>query len=196
MTKQGRNINKRSIQRISVFLGVFISVLSASIFVSNADVATSTNFSIERGVIDVGGGRATSSGFGLEQSVGQAGTGISTSTSFILRGGFLYFEEPVAAPAPEPAPSPAPAPAPSGGSGGGGGGTGFILPSIIRREPLPPEVIALCDFSGDGRCNIIDLSILLYYYERSGPEIARYDLNQNNVVDFPDISVLMYYWTG
>ena len=58
------------------------------------------------------------------------------------------------------------------------------------------EVVALCDFNEDSRCNIIDLSILLFFYERSGPEIARYDLNQNNAVDFPDISVMMFYWTG
>ena len=182
-----------SLYKLGVLLGFLIGVLSAS--TSEADLATSTSFQIERGVIDVGGGRATSSGFLLEQSVGQAGTGISTSTSFVLRGGFLYFVEP-AAPGGATSVPPTPPPTISPGSGGGGGGSGFVLPPIVRREPLPPEVTALCDFNEDGRCNIIDLSILLFFYEKSGAEIARYDLNENKAVDFPDISVMMFYWTG
>ena len=159
-----------------------------------ADTASSTSFKIERGVVDIGGGSATSTGFDLKSSIGQPGTGISTSTSFILRGGFLYFAVPTTTVTTTP---PAPTPTPSPLSGGGGGGTGYyLLPFFKRGEVIAPEVIKVCDFSKDGRCNITDLSIILYYYERTGPSVALYDLNRNGAVDFPDISIMIYYWTG
>lgn len=85
--------------------------------------------------------------------------------------------------------------------GGGGGPTG---PVPTSTKPVPPRVETPCDsiilqrvdFSGDCKVDIVDLSILLFYYERSGSEITRYDLNDNNIIDFPDVSVLMFYWTG
>ncbi len=43
---------------------------------------------------------------------------------------------------------------------------------------------------------MVDLSILMYYYRRTGPEIAEYDFNENGQVDLFDVSVMMYYWTG
>ena len=168
-------------------LFILLSVLLP--FIVFADSASSTNFLIESGVIDIGGNQATSTNFSGRSSLGQVGTGISSSTSFILKGGFLYFPSlvaPAATGAP-PTPPPTPTPQPTGG-----GGTGFLYPPKI----IPPEIIAKCDFNGDGRCNIIDLSIILYYYGMSGTAVRRYDLNGNNAVDFPDLSVMMFYWTG
>ncbi|MEK7193508.1 MAG: hypothetical protein AAB652_01845 [Patescibacteria group bacterium] len=171
---------------ITVFIIGFLLGLP---FLVLADSATSTNFKIEAGVIDVGGSGATSSGFNLRTSIGQPGTGISTSTSFVLRGGFLNF------PAVTPAtPLTPPAPPPSGGTvqvpptGGGG------IPPKAQKPVITPEIIKKCDFNDDGRCNIVDLSIMLFYYEEFGPKISRYDLNGNKTVDFPDVSVLMFYW--
>ena len=62
--------------------------------------------------------------------------------------------------------------------------------------PEPEKILKLIDFNDDGRCDIIDLSILLFYYDQSGPTVKRYDLNNNGVVNFIDVSVLLYYWTG
>ncbi len=93
----------------------------------------------------------------------------------------------------------------SGGSGpvqGGGGGTGYyqtpLIPSatLPGGEPLLPPQFQIADFNGDNRIDISDLSIMLYYYERSDHFALRYDLNKDSVVDFPDVSILMYYWTG
>jgi len=158
-----------------------------------ADLATSTNFVIERGVIDTGGGEATSTSFRSRSSIGQPGTGISSSTSFILRGGFLYFAE--GAPAVSTSVStttvPAPAPAPSAGTSGP-----YPIAGLRPHRAPTPEQINVCDFNADKRCNIIDLSIMLFYYQQTGRTIARYDLDSNGIVDFRDVSVLMFYWTG
>lgn len=93
----------------------------------------------------------------------------------------------------------------SGGSGGGGGtgyynGTGTIT---VATSPYTPPVGSYCDaqarigdFNCDGRVNLVDLSIFLYYYHRADTGASRYDLNRNGTVDFPDISILMYHWTG
>lgn len=93
-------------------------------------------------------------------------------------------------------------------SGGGGGGSLIfpkpIFPTFDPESPTKPRPESPCDnlalqkadLSGDCRVDLIDLSILLYYYEDEGLAIARYDFNENGQVDFPDVSVLMFYWTG
>ena len=82
----------------------------------------------------------------------------------------------------------------------GGGGPGQIqATSTLPGKPQPPcdnLPLQRVDLNGDCRVDIIDLSILLFYYDQSGPAIARYDLSDNGLVDLPDVSVLMYYWTG
>lgn len=75
------------------------------------------------------------------------------------------------------------------------GGISIIVePPLVKRPPI--EILNICDFNGDNACNIIDLSIQLFYYGEEGSEISRYDLNGSNRVDFPDISILLFYWTG
>lgn len=104
--------------------------------------------------------------------------------------------------------TPTSTPPSSGGTSGGGGGGSLVFPKPIfpvfdpegptkPRPDSPCDNIALqkADLSGDCRVDLIDLSILLYYYEDEGPSIARYDFNDNGSVDFPDVSVLMFYWT-
>ena len=51
------------------------------------------------------------------------------------------------------------------------------------------------DLNCDGNVDIIDFSILLYFYDQSGPQVSRYDFDGNGTVDFADISILMYYWS-
>lgn len=99
---------------------------------------------------------------------------------------------------------------PSGGpttiSIGGGGAVFpfFKLPEFIKPGPEVKRPVSPCDditlqkvdLSGDCLVDLVDLSILLYYYNKSGLEIRRYDFNDSGVVDFPDVSVMMFYWTG
>ncbi len=174
---------------------VFITLFSLSFLGASADLSTSTNFKVERSVIDSGGSSATSSGFNLNTSIGQPGTGISTSTTFKLKGGFLYFVEPSVTVVPAPTPSPTPTPSPSPGSGGGGGGSSYLLPPTpLPGIPLQPGACTP-DLNQNGRVNIVDLSIFLFYYGQTGNNISCFDFDGNGVVDFPDVSIMMFYWT-
>ncbi len=49
------------------------------------------------------------------------------------------------------------------------------------------------DLNSDDRVNLIDFSILLYWWGRTN-ECA--DQNSNGVVDLADFSIMMYWWTG
>jgi hypothetical protein len=104
------------------------------------------------------------------------------------------------------------APAPPGGGGGGGSitggsGPGPSVPGTPRLEVKvpPPErppspcdspIVQRVDFNRDCRVDIIDLSILVYYYERRGPDVVPYDLTGDELIDLADVSVVMFYWTG
>ena len=66
-------------------------------------------------------------------------------------------------------------------------------------ETTRNQILALSDFNSDGKVNILDLSILLYWtnqpYEKiPGSNFSRYDLNKDGKIDFLDISILFYYW--
>ena len=49
------------------------------------------------------------------------------------------------------------------------------------------------DLNKDGRVNLIDFSILLYWWKRENPCA---DQNQDGIVNLPDFSIMLYYWTG
>lgn len=51
------------------------------------------------------------------------------------------------------------------------------------------------DFNGDNKINIVDFSIVAYWYKRPNPP-EQYDLNNDNKVDLIDFSIMAYYWTG
>jgi hypothetical protein len=70
-----------------------------------------------------------------------------------------------------------------------------VPPRLPTPPPLIPPVFQMFDLNGDYRIDIVDLSILLYYYERSDDAALRCDFNKNGVVDFSDVSIMMYYWT-
>jgi hypothetical protein len=97
----------------------------------------------------------------------------------------------------------------SGSTGGGSnsGGSSGYFPSVETSSSTYPDTkpkprspcdnikLQIVDLNADCRVDIVDLSILLYYYKKSGTPILRYDFNNNGIVDFPDISIMMYYWT-
>lgn len=52
-----------------------------------------------------------------------------------------------------------------------------------------------CDINNDGRVNLLDFSILAFWYKRTGfPD--KVDLNTDKRVDLSDVSILAYCWTG
>jgi hypothetical protein len=77
-----------------------------------------------------------------------------------------------------------------------GGGVPSSLQPLIPPSPCDELSVQRADLNRDCLIDIVDLSILLFYYERSGPDAVLFDLNGNSVVDFPDVSIMMFYWTG
>ena len=49
------------------------------------------------------------------------------------------------------------------------------------------------DLNRDGRTDMIDFSILLYWWQKYD---ACADQNQDGIVNLIDFSIMMYYWTG
>jgi hypothetical protein len=57
----------------------------------------------------------------------------------------------------------------------------------------PEEICPRADFNKDGRTNLIDFSILLYWWGKYNPCV---DMNGDGIVNLPDFSISLYYWTG
>lgn len=55
------------------------------------------------------------------------------------------------------------------------------------------ELCPRADFNKDGRTNLIDFSIMLYWWGKTN---ACVDQNKDGIVNLPDFSILMYWWTG
>ena len=52
-----------------------------------------------------------------------------------------------------------------------------------------------CDLNDDDRVNLLDFSIMAFWYKRLGfPE--RVDLNSDKSINLTDLSILAYCWTG
>ena len=54
-------------------------------------------------------------------------------------------------------------------------------------------VCPYADLNLDGKINLIDFSVLLYWW---GKDYLCSDQNQDGKVNLPDFSIMMYYWTG
>lgn len=63
-------------------------------------------------------------------------------------------------------------------------------------QQIPPSQYSLCvDYNHDGRVNLVDFSILLFWFGKNNPP-STIDCNGDRVVDIKDFSILMYFWTG
>jgi len=72
--------------------------------------------------------------------------------------------------------------------------------NILTPKTEKPEVSKV-DSNGDGKINLIDFSVMAYWYRRplgSAPKNTkeRVDINKDGKVDLIDFSILAYYWTG
>ncbi len=56
-------------------------------------------------------------------------------------------------------------------------------------------VIVRADLNQDGNVNIVDFSILAYWYKKATPP-AYVDLNTDGAVTVVDFSIMAFYWTG
>lgn len=69
----------------------------------------------------------------------------------------------------------------------------FKIGNETITKPVSP--IACGDFNADGRINLIDLSILIFWYEKPNPA-ERVDCNKDRIINLVDFSILVYNWTG
>ncbi len=55
--------------------------------------------------------------------------------------------------------------------------------------------ISKSDLNGDGKTNLIDFSILAFWYKKKNPP-ANVDLNKDGLVNLVDFSIMAFNWTG
>jgi len=65
-----------------------ISLLLGNAYIAHAEVASSTNYQLERDSINNAGLLSTSSSYSLEDTVGESATGRGTSTNYTLQAGY------------------------------------------------------------------------------------------------------------
>ena len=75
----------------------------------------------------------------------------------------------------------------------------IILFKVGAKNILAPKItekkVLRGDINNEGRVNLIDFSIIAYWYQRSNPP-AKVDLNSDGKIDLVDFSIMAYYWTG
>lgn len=70
--------------------------------------------------------------------------------------------------------------------------------TVSREEsvPAPAPRCMLSDLNCDGRVDLVDFSILLYFWQQPVRPAVRADINGSGLVDLVDFSILMHDWTG
>lgn len=51
------------------------------------------------------------------------------------------------------------------------------------------------DVNCDGRVNLVDFSILLFFWKKTNPSNIRADINADGVVNVRDFSIMLFWWT-
>ena len=69
----------------------------------------------------------------------------------------------------------------------------FIVQGVVINQ-CDGKVAA--DINCDGKVNLVDFSIMLFYWQATNPANARADINGDTKVDETDFSILLFYWTG
>ena len=67
---------------------------------------------------------------------------------------------------------------------------------IEGEEPDECAGYVAADLNCDGFVNLVDFSILLFFWEATDPANPRADINTDGIVNIIDFSIMMYYWTG
>lgn len=72
---------------------------------------------------------------------------------------------------------------------------GFAVGTKNILAQLPIKAPAKGDSNNDSRVNLVDFSIVAYWYKRPSPPVSA-DLNSDGKVDLIDFSIMAFYWTG
>ena len=61
----------------------------------------------------------------------------------------------------------------------------------------PPEQTYIdADINQDKKVDLVDFSILLFYWGKKNPPLTRADINHDTVVNIIDFSIMLFYWTA
>jgi len=71
-----------------------------------------------------------------------------------------------------------------------------VFEVVAAEEPDACAGMAPGDINCDGSVNLVDFSILLFYWNAANPANPRADINSDGTVDIIDFSIMLYYWTG
>lgn len=52
------------------------------------------------------------------------------------------------------------------------------------------------DINDDGKVNIVDFSIMLFFWQQHNPKNPCADINQDGIVNLIDFSIMLFWWTG
>ena len=63
-------------------------------------------------------------------------------------------------------------------------------------EEKEEKVSQGADLNSDGKIDLVDFSIMLYFWKQSDPSNIYVDMNSDGIVNLTDFSIMMYYWTG
>jgi hypothetical protein len=72
---------------------------------------------------------------------------------------------------------------------------GKTVEFLVGTLSKPKSACAIGDLNCDGKVNIVDFSIMAYWYQKPQPP-ATVDLNHDGKVTLVDFSILAYHWTG
>jgi len=73
----------------------------------------------------------------------------------------------------------------------------FSIGDQTVLPPVPGDCSKRSDLNCDGRVNLIDFSILLYFWDlRDFTRNPRADIDKNGDVELRDLSIMLYDWTG
>jgi hypothetical protein len=72
---------------------------------------------------------------------------------------------------------------------------GFKVGTKNVVKPPEKKCPARGDVNGDCKVNLVDFSIVAYWYKRQSPP-AKVDVNGDGIVNLTDVSIMAYYWTG
>lgn len=67
--------------------------------------------------------------------------------------------------------------------------------SVSEGAPKPCDGKRPGDLNCDGKVNLSDFSILLYFWKKTNPANARADINGDGVVNIRDLSILLFWWS-
>lgn len=73
--------------------------------------------------------------------------------------------------------------------------TSFIVGNITKKRVASSLSKNKCDLNNDKRVNLLDFSIMAFWYKRTGFPL-KVDLNLDKKVNLTDLSILAYCWTG